>query len=137
MLQQPSLSISIALGGSDYPASTGANERRKEAFALYERAFGAKMISESVPPNGKDLHIFLSLKNVNILLGPGEPPEQVANNQMNLEMRYDDETAMRNAYSVLSEDCRQCELSGSFPWAKLLGIVTDKFGVQWALYYND
>jgi uncharacterized glyoxalase superfamily protein PhnB len=137
MSQYPTISLSLSLGGSDYPTSTGANERRMEAFTLYEHALGAKMTSKSIPPNGKDLHITMSVNGMNIMLGPSEPPEKLANNQVWIELNYDNAEALHKTYDILSKEGSNCEAPHSTDWGcECFALVTDKFGVQWALFYN-
>ena len=74
---------------------------------------------------------------VGILLGPGSEPGRGMNNPLICEARFDDETQFRRAYDVLMKEGQNHSLEGPFPWATLLGLVTVKFGVGWALYYNE
>jgi uncharacterized glyoxalase superfamily protein PhnB len=137
MSQYPTIGISLSLGGSDYPTCTGANERRMEAFALYEHALGAVKLDESTPPNGEDLHITMSVNGMNIMLGPGEPPEKLVNNLVGIELNYDNAEALHKAYDILSKEGSNCEAPHTTDWGcECFALVTDKFGVQWALYYN-
>jgi uncharacterized glyoxalase superfamily protein PhnB len=72
-----------------------------------------------------------------ILLGPGSEPGKGLQNDIICEARYDDEQEFRRAYDILKKEARSHALEGPYPWAKLLALVTDKFGVGWALYYEE
>ena len=113
------------------------NEERIEIFELYQRAFGAKKLSEGTPPDSDDLHIMIDIYGFEILLGPGSEVGKGMNNELICEVRFDDEKDFRKAYDVLIEEGQNYSLEGPFPWATLLALVTDKFGIGWALYYNE
>jgi uncharacterized glyoxalase superfamily protein PhnB len=112
------------------------NEERLEIFELYQRAFNAIKLSEVTPPEGNDIHIMMDIYGFEILLGPGSEDKEI-NNKIVCEIRFDNEKDFRKAYNVLIEEGKDYSLEGPFPWAKLLGLVTDKFGIGWALYYNE
>ena len=113
------------------------NEERVDAFELYRRAFGARKISEGTPPNSDEIHIMMDIFGFEILLGPGSEVGKGMNNALICEVRFDDETDFRKAYEVLSKEGQNSSLEGPYPWATLLGLVTDKFGIGWALYFNE
>ncbi len=113
------------------------NEERIEAFEMYQQAFNAKKIAEAAPPNGGDLHIVMDLDGVKILLAPGGKVEKIIENAMCCEFTFHSESDLKRAYHILSAQCLRCSLEGPFPWATLLGLVVDKFGVCWALYTNE
>lgn len=110
------------------------NEERIEAFELYQQAFHAKKLSESSASG--DIHIMMELGGINILLAPGGKVEKTTENPMCCEFHFDSEEELQRAYRVLSEEAIRCSLEGPYPWAAVLGLVIDKFGVGWALYYN-
>ena len=113
------------------------NEERLEAFELYRRAFGARKLSEGTPPNSDEIHIMMEIFGFEILLGPGSEVGKGMNNALICEVRFDDETDFRKAYGVLSKEGQSSSLEGPYPWATLLGLITDKFGIGWALYFNE
>lgn len=113
------------------------NEERKEAFEMYRQAFDAKMISETLPPDGGDVHIVMDLDGTKVLLAPGGKVEKTVENPMCCEFHFDNESDLRKAYDILSAQSMRCSMEGPYPWATLLGLVVDKFGVCWALYYNE
>ncbi len=113
----------------------GPNESRREAFELYQEAFGAKNNGEEYA--GDCLHIMMEVYGVGILIGPGDKPAMGFESGFSCEVRYTDENKFRKAYDVLSREGKDCRIEGPYPWAKQLGILTDKFGIPWALYLND
>ncbi len=113
------------------------NAERIEAFETYKQAFHAKKMAEMQPPNGGDIHIVMDIDGTKILLAPGGNVDKIVENAMCCEYNFDSESDLRKAYSILSANSLQCSLEGPFPWATLLGLVVDKFGVCWALYYNE
>ncbi len=112
------------------------NEERNEAFAMYQKAFSAVKLWESPAPGCEDLHIGMELGGINVLLAPGGKVEKTTENAMCCEFSFDNEEELRNAYDILSVDALSYSLEGPFPWAQLLGLVVDKFGVCWALYFR-
>ncbi len=135
-----SLQRSIAM--SEYPKFTMAfnisttNEERQEVFELYQQAFNAKKLSEETPPESGEVHMMLDIYGFEILLGPGGETGRGMNNPLICEIRFDDEKEFRRAYDVLTKEGQNSSLEGPYPWATLLALVTDKFGIGWALYYN-
>lgn len=113
------------------------NEERIEIFELYQKAFGAIKTWEGTPPNGDDIHIMMNIYGFEILLGPGSGASRGMNNPLICEVRFDDENDFRRAYDVLTKEGQNQSLEGPYPWATLLGLVTDKFGIGWAFYYNE
>lgn len=108
------------------------NEERTEAFELYRRAFGATKVSESTPPDGSDLHIMMKIDGLSILLAPGGKVEKVLENAMCCEFLFDSEDGLRQAYEALSQEALYRSI-GSYPWAPIGALVTDKYGVCWWL----
>jgi len=113
------------------------NDERLEQFELYRQAFGAKKLSEETPPEGSDIHIMMDIFGFEILLGPGSEAGKGLNNPLICEIRFDDENDFRKAYDVLIKEGQNYSLEGPFPWAALLALVTDKYGIGWALYFNE
>ncbi len=113
------------------------NAERIEMSKLYIRAFGAVVTYEGTPPGGDDIHIMLKICNIEILIGPGKAVGRGLKDPIACEVRFKDEREFMNAYNALSEEGRECSLEGPYPWADKLGLIEDKFGVGWALYYNE
>ena len=113
------------------------NEERIEAFDMYQNAFNAKKVSEGTPPDSDEIHITMDINGFEILLAPGGKVEKILENAMCCEIHFDNETDLRKAYDVLVCDALNYSLEGPVEWATLLGLVIDKFGIAWALYYDE
>ncbi len=112
------------------------NDERIAMFTLYQRAFNAIKTYEGTPPDGDDIHIMIDIYGLEILIGPGAAIGKGLKDPICCEIRFTDENEFSRAYSVLIEESKSYSLEGPFPWATKLGLVEDKFGIGWALYYN-
>lgn len=105
----PKFTMSFSIGPS--------NKERIEAFELYQRAFKAKKLLESTPPDNDDIHIMMEIYGQEILIGPGK--------------------SMGTGFNEIGKEAQSHHTEGPYPWAAILGLVVDKFGIGWALYYNE
>ena len=132
--------------------SFGGNTR--EAFAFYEKALGAKIetmmsyadmpampegdagCADGPPPTGDGImHACLALPGGAMLFAgdtpPGMPYEGVKG--VMLAIQYDTVDQAHGAFHALSQGGQvTMPLSPSF-WAKTFGMLTDRFGVSWAV----
>ena len=122
MPKYPRFSLAFNIGSS--------NEERIAAFELYKKAFDAIKVSESTPPDGDDLHIVMEINGFYILLAPGS--KQNAEHIVTPEVQFDNEDDLRRAYNALTQEGKNYSI-GSYPWAPLGALVTDKYGVTWWL----
>lgn len=129
MFHSPQFTLSLSIGPT--------NKERVEAFEMYHRAFNATKLSESTPPDGSDIHIMMEIYGVGILIGPGSTPGTGFENSLCCEVRFDKKDDFYHAYAEISRDAKSYTIEGPYPWATLLGLVVDKFGIGWALYYNE
>ena len=129
MSKYPQFSVSFSIGPT--------NKERLEAFEIYRRAFKAKKVSESTPPDCDDIHIMMDIYGTEILIGPGNVAGTGFENTLCCEIRFDKEDDFHQAYDEISKDAQRHWVEGPYPWATLLGLVVDKFGIGWALYYNE
>jgi uncharacterized glyoxalase superfamily protein PhnB len=113
------------------------NDERLAMFELYQKAFNARKTYEGTPPNSDDIHIMMDICGVEILVGPGGATGKGFDNPIGCEVRFTDKIEFDKAYSALILEAKSHSLEGPYPWATLLGLVEDKFGVGWALYYNE
>ena len=90
---------------------------------------------EDTPPDSDDIHIMMDIYGVENLIGPGVAPG--SGNSICCEIRFTDENEFCRAYGILAQESKSHSLEGPFPWAARSGLVEDKFGVGWALYYNE
>ena len=128
----------------------------REAFAFYEKALGAQiqaMMSyadmptppagsaaescggQSAPTGDGIMHASLVLPGGALLFAgdtpPGMPFEGIKGVMLTLE--YDTVEQAERAFAALAEGGRiTMPLAPSF-WAKTFGMLTDRFGVSWAL----
>jgi uncharacterized glyoxalase superfamily protein PhnB len=107
------------------------NIERIEAFELYKKVFNAKKISESYPPDGSDIHIVMEINGFVILLAPGE--KEAHNSMITCQLKFENENNLRRAYDLLIQEGRDYSI-GSYPWAAIGALVTDKYGITWWLY---
>ena len=129
MSKYPQFTMSFNIGPS--------NKERIDAYETYHKAFKAKKLGESTPPNGDDIHIIMDIYGLEILIGPGKGVGSGFDNALSCEIRFDKEDDFREAYNEISKNAKSHKLEGPYPWATLLGLVVDKFGIGWALYYNE
>lgn len=124
-----------------------------EAFNFYRSAFGGEfgMISRfkempaeiPVPDNygEKVMHISLEVDGKVMLFGSDAPdgfgpPFSVGNN-VNLSLAAESEDAAKRVFQALSNGGQvTMPLEPTF-WAKLFGMVTDKYGISWMVGYGD
>lgn len=112
------------------------NAERQRAFELYQKAFHVKKFSTSTPPDCDDLHISMDVYGLSILIGPGNPKVVGLDAPVICEVRFDDLHEFEHAYTTLKDGCCNSALEGPYPWADRLGLISDAFGIGWALYYN-
>ena len=129
MSKYPKFTMSFNIGPT--------NKERMDAYETYHRAFKAKKLSESTPPGSDDIHIMIDIYGLEILIGPGNIAGTGFKNTLSCEIRFDKEDDFHQAYDEISKDAQSHSIEGPYPWATLLGLVVDKFGIGWALYYNE
>ena len=129
MSKYPQFTLSFNIGPT--------NQERIDAYELYHRAFKAKKLSESTPPDGDDIHIMMEIYGLEILICPGKTPGTGFENTLCCEIRFDQEDDFFQAYQEISKQAQSQSMEGPYPWATRLGLVVDKFGIGWALYYNE
>ena len=103
----------------------------------YQRAFKAKKILESTPPDNDDIHIMMEIYGQEILIGPGKSMGTGFQGVLCCEVRYDKKEDFWEAYNEIGKEAQSYHTEGPYPWAAILGLVVDKFGIGWALYYNE
>ena len=125
----PKFTMSFSIGSS--------NKERIEAFELYQRAFKAKKLLESTPPDNDDIHIMMENYGQEILIGPGKSMGTGFQGALCCEVRYDKKEDFWEAYNEIGKEAQSYHTEGPYPWAAILGLVVDKFEIGWALYYNE
>ena len=121
----PKFSVAFEISGTDAD--------RMQAFELYQKAFGAKKVSEFNPPgsNSENLHIVMEIGGSVILLHPSK--EKRVGGAVGCQVYFDSEASLQSAYEVLRSD-GETEAPASWPHALLSVLVTDRYGVNWWLH---
>ena len=84
-------------------------------------------------------HTFLGGMGLGILAGAAMGMAVAAKGMQNpiiCEVRFTEAQEFYQAYDLLKQEGREASLEGPYPWAHRLALITDKFGVGWALYLN-
>lgn len=113
------------------------NEERIAMFEFYQKAFKAKKTYEGTPPESDELHIMMEICGVGILIAPGSATAKGYADPIGCEIRFTDKAEFDKAYSNLIPESKSHAIEGPYPWATVLGLVVDKFGIAWTLYYNE
>lgn len=126
------------------------NGNCEEAFTFYQSALGGDLdlsryegspMQDQVGPESRNKIIHASLRVDGATLmgadGLGEWQRTIGNN-FALSLVSKDEGAARNAFSKLAEGGKvTMDLSPTFWGAKLFGMLTDKFGVDWMVSVHE
>lgn len=116
----------------------------EEAFTFYQSALGGELnfnryegspMEKEMAPGAKDKIMHASLKSGDaVLMGAdaiGEW-ERVNGNNVALSLVTHDETEGKRAFALLAQGGKvTMELAPTFWGAKLFGMLTDKFGMDW------
>jgi uncharacterized glyoxalase superfamily protein PhnB len=118
----------------------GSNEKRMEAFELYQKAFNAKKISGDLPPEGippenlapdvLETHIIMEINGYKFGIFPGG--EHNSRGRVTCQFEFDNEDDLRKAYDVLAQGAGEHSINTDF-WCKLFAMVTDRYGIFWCL----
>jgi uncharacterized glyoxalase superfamily protein PhnB len=123
MSKSPNLIVVLNISGSD--------EKRIEAFKLYQRTFNAKNLSgDFIPDESGEVHIMMEINGIKFGIFPGQDYNSRGNISCQFEFETEDE--LRKAYEILSHEAQEHSIETAF-WCKLFAFVTDKFGIFWCL----
>ena len=121
MKKSPELLVVLNINGSD--------EKRIEAFELYQKAFDAKNLSgDLLPDESGEVHIMMEINGHKFGIFPGEGYNSRGN--VTCQFEFDNENDLRKAYDILSQEAQEHSMDTAF-WCKLFAFVTDKFNVFW------
>jgi PhnB protein len=129
------------------------NGNCEEAFNFYKSVFGGEfsyigkfkdMPSETpIPEKAKDkiMHVGLPISKETVLMGSDTDeafsPLVSAGDNFSISINADSEQEAKRIYTALSEGGRiTMPLDKTF-WAALFGMLTDKFGINWMVNYDD
>ena len=130
------------------------NGNTREAFAFYEKALGAKIetmmryadmpasadlgegCADGAAPSGDGImHACLALPGGAMLFAGDTPPGMAYDGVKGvmLALQYDTTDRAHSAFAALSQGGQvTMPLAPAF-WAKTFGMLTDRFGVSWAV----
>ena len=129
------------------------NGTTREAYAFYEQALGAKietmmsyadMPQPAAPAEGCDgaaptgdgiMHARLVLPGGAMLFAGDTPPgaPHHGNKGVMLALQYDTIDQAQSAFHALSQGGKVTMPLGPTFWSKTFGMLTDRFGVSWAV----
>jgi uncharacterized glyoxalase superfamily protein PhnB len=108
------------------------DQDRLDAFALYEKALGAKLIDKFNPGEGAgNLHIMMEIGGVEILLHPSG--EQLPAGVVGCQVEFETEEEVRRAYELMTPGALEHSLA-SWPHAPYSALITDRYGVRWWIH---
>ena len=127
MLKSPELMVVFDISGND--------EKRIEAFKLYQNAFNAKNLSgDLIPDESGEVHIIMEINGHKFGIFPGIGYNSRGNTSCQFEFETEDE--LRKTYEVLSQEAQEHSIDTPF-WCKICASVTDKYGIFWCLNVPD
>jgi len=122
MQKSPELYVVLSIDGDD---------KRLEAFKLYQDAFNAKNLADDLlPDESGEIHIQMEINGHKFGIFPGDGHNSRGNITCQFEFETEDE--LRKAYKILSKEAQEHSIGTAF-WCKLFATVTDKFGIFWSL----
>jgi PhnB protein len=114
-----------------------------EAFAVYEKALGGKVImvskfgespmADQFPADMKDqiMHISIQIGNT-MLMGSDAPPNHYAKPQgMSVSVNVNSPAEADNAFAALSEGGSVTMPIAETFWSPRFGMCVDRFGIPW------
>lgn len=105
-----------------------------EAVKLYQKAFGAQLVSEHINEDGSYLHA--ELDAFGQVLAISETDENVSGNTMQFCFHFEESETekVRHAYEVLKEGAEISFPLGECFYSKCMFGLIDRFGVSWCLF---
>jgi len=120
------------------------NGNCEEAFTFYQSALGGELnfnryegspMEAQAPPDARNKIMHASLKSGDAVIMGADAVgdwERVIGNNVALSLVSDDEAETKRAFALLSQGGNvTMELAPTFWGAKLFGMLTDKFGIDW------
>ena len=124
------------------------NGEAVEAIALYERALGATQmggvmrygdapVSAPEPHASRIMHCCLQVGDRILMLSDGPPGHTgTRGDDFNIAVEFADDSELAQAFAALGEGGRvTMPLDDTF-WGGRMGMLVDRFGVQWMLLRN-
>lgn len=131
------------------------NGNAEEAFNFYKSVFGGEFAGPginrfkdtpgcehmSAEDQQKVMHVALPIGNGDLLMasdyveGMGAP--FTSGNNFSIAVQPETEEEARRLFNGLSEGGNVAMQLDKTSWAALFGMLTDKFGIQWMVNYDD
>ncbi|MFV0400858.1 MAG: VOC family protein [Oscillospiraceae bacterium] len=106
-----------------------------EAIALYQAAFGAKLLNIARSPDGKVIHSELDIEGQVLAVCDVEEVSLTGNTmQFCLHYAKDQSEIVRTAYGELKEGGEVLYPLGECMFSPLMADVIDRFGVRWCIF---
>ena len=120
------------------------NGNCQEAFTFYQSALGGELnfnryegspMEAQSPPDARNKIMHASLKSGDAVLMGADAVgdwERIIGNNVALSLVTNDETEGKRAFALLAQGGKvTMDLAPTFWGAKLFGMLTDKFGMDW------
>ncbi|MXN91039.1 VOC family protein [Flavobacterium sp. Sd200] len=127
------------------------NGKTEEAFNLYKAVFGGEFAMimrfkdtpgcENMPEVEQNhiMHIALPIGN-NVIMGTDVPesmPQVTFGTSISLSVNVESREEADRVYKGLSEGGKEIMPMQDMFWGDYYGQLTDKFGIQWMVSYNE
>jgi PhnB protein len=125
------------------------NGNCREAMTFYKNCLGGELslqtigespLSEKMPEKMKNCILHSTLTKDNFVLMASDMVAEkglIKGNAVSLMLNCDSEKELRQFYNKLSEEGEQTHPIETSFWGALFGDLTDKFGNQWLLHYQN
>jgi len=111
-----------------------------KAVALYQKAFGAKLVVSHPNDDGTYMHAELDVYGQILALSELPEGEAITGNTMQFCLHFGKgkEALVKRIYETLKEDCIEITAPitapGECPWSPCLFGLIDQFGVNWCVF---
>ncbi len=109
----------------------------KEAVPFYEKAFGVTVTGGYKSQDGSYIHAELNLFGQTLALSETLAENSISGNTMQFCLHFAEHeaTIIKDAYSILREGAEIKHPLGPCFFSPYMFELTDKFGVNWCLFY--
>ena len=107
------------------------------AVDAYRAAFGAKVVAQTLSPEGVNVHTELDLGGQILALSelpPGAEPAAGTTMEIALHFRADEQDLILRAFDALKDGAIVMSPPGPVFYSELMTEFIDRFGVRWCLF---
>jgi len=127
-------------------------DKCEDAFNLYKSVFGGEFqvvirmtdmdLGIPIPEGGENLIMHVSLPiGGSVLMGsdcpPGFGPPLAVGNNFSVSVSADSKEEADRIHKELSEGGTQTTPMDNAPWGSYFGMLTDKFGINWMVSFDQ